>query len=204
MKTSNLKKSAENDRPVLAVAAEAKWDNEQLVSGALAGDPVAENAIFRQHVRYLLNLATRLTRSVSDGDEVVQDTFIRAFRKLHTLDHPDAIRQWLTQILISRIRRRQQTKRLKAFFGFQPIEDDVTLQLCALHDTRPDLRTELREIDAVLQRTPPEWRTAWMLHRIEGMTLYETAQATKCSVATVKRYVSAVDLAVHSQRGTAP
>ncbi len=200
MKMLKLKEDVENGQSVHSIATEAKWGNEQLVSRAIAGDPVAENAIYRQHVRYLLNLATRLTRNVMDGDEVVQDTFVMAFRRLDKLDNPDAIRPWLTQILISRIRKRLRVKKLRAFFGFNPFEEDISLQLCAFHDTRPDLRVELREIDRVLKRTPADWRTAWMLHRIEGLTIHETARVTSRSVATVKRYVAAVDTAVHSKR----
>jgi RNA polymerase sigma-70 factor, ECF subfamily len=204
MKTFKLKNAEENDHSLYAIAIKAKWDNEQLVSRALAGDPVAENAIYRQHVRYLLNLATRLTRSVNDGDEVVQDTFLMAFSRLHRLDNPDALRPWLTQILISRVRKRLRVRKLRAFFGFTQFDEDVSLQLSTFHDARPDLRVEIREIDAVLQQTPPEWRTAWMLHRIEEMTIHETAQAMSRSAATVKRYVSAVDTAVQSNRRPAP
>ena len=204
MKTSKLRKDKESGHSLYAIATEARWDNEQLVNRALGGDPVAENAIYRQHVRYLLNLATRLTRSVNDGDEVVQDTFVMAFRRLDKLDNPDALRPWLTQILISRVRKRLRGKKLRAFLGLRQVEEDVSLQLCAFHDARPDLRVELRELDSVLQQTPTEWRTAWMLHRIEEMTIHETAQAMSRSVATVKRYIAAVDTAVQSKRRLTP
>lgn len=201
MKRSQLRKvSWENDESVSAIATEAPWDNEKLVVRALAGDPVAENAIYRQHIRYLLNLATRLIRSTRDADEVVQDTYVIAFQKLDRLEHPSAIRQWLTRILLSRIRKRLRVKRLRAFLGFKQIEEDAALQLCAVNGARPDLRAELRELDLVLQKMPMAWRTTWMLHRIEGMSIHEAARATNRSLSTVKRYVAAVDVAVQSNR----
>ncbi|MBN2526001.1 MAG: RNA polymerase sigma factor [Deltaproteobacteria bacterium] len=195
---------SESDRSIPAIAMLAQWDNEQLINRAIDGDPVAENAIYRQHARYLLNLATRLTRSTSEGDDVVQETFIVAFRKLDRLENPEALRSWLTRILISKVRKSLRVRRMRAFFGFKSIEDDATLQMCATHDARPDLRTELRELDKVLDRTPIEWRTVWMLHRIEGMSIRETALASGRSVATTKRYVAAVDNAVETNRRLAP
>ncbi len=171
---------------------------------ALAGDPVAENAIYRRYVWYLLNLATRLTCSIFESDDVVQDTFVVAFQKLDKLENPDALRTWLTRILVSQIRKSYRVRRLRAFFGFRQDVKDATLQMCAIHDARPDLRAELRELDTVLHRMPEEKRIVWMLHRIEGMTIHETVRVTNHSVSTVKRYITAVDTAVVSNRSSAP
>ena len=204
MKIPTAKSTPPPPNAVSALATAAAWDNEQLVNRAIDGDPVAENALYRQHARYLLNLATRLTRNTSDGDDVVQETFVVAFRKLEQLENPNALRPWLTRILISKIRKSLKVKRMKAFFGFKPIEDDATLQMCAVHDARPDLTIEIKELDIVLDKTPTEWRTIWMLHRIEGMSIRETAVASDRSVATVKRYVAAVDNAIESNRRHAP
>ena len=185
---------------VSTLAKTTQWDDAMLVSRALASDPFAENVIFRQHAPYLLNLAARLTRRMSDSDDVVQETFLIAFRKMENLDNPEALRPWLIRILISQIKKSFRIRRLKAFFGMDYGRDDATLSLLAVHDVRPDLRVELREIDAVLKRTPSEWRITWMLHRIEGMSIHETARAVRRSVATVKRYVTAVDVTIQSNR----
>ena len=204
MKRSHAKISPVPDHLVHAIPSARPPNHEQLIFRALAGDPVAENLIFRQHVRYLLNLATRLTRSVSDGDDVVQDTFVMAFRKLESLEDPSAMRPWLTRILLSRIQKCRRARRLQAFFGFKPLEEDASLQQCAAHGARPDLWVELGEVDRILQRMPERWRLTWMLHRIEGLTIYETARAMNRSTASVKRYVAAVDTAVRAHWRGAP
>ena len=204
MKRPNAQSQLDTSSPIYEIATETTWDGAELLSRALAGDEIAENTIYRRHVRYLLNLATRLTRSVSDGDDVVQDTFALAFRKLDTLDNPNAMQRWLTRILMTQIRRRARVKRLRAFFGFKQDKADATLQMCAVHDARPDLRAELQQLDESLQNLPEKWRTIWMLHRIEGMSILETAQAASCSVATVKRYVAKVDKAVQKNRRSVP
>jgi RNA polymerase sigma-70 factor (ECF subfamily) len=190
-----------NKNQVSTLATSPERDDSMLVSRALDGDVFAKNAIFRHHAPYLLDLATRLTRSRSDGDDVLQETFLIAFRELGKLKKPESLRPWLTRILISQIRRSFRVKKLRAFFGLKLGSEDATLELLAVHDARPDLRVELKEIDAVLQSTPSEWRTTWMLHRVEGMSIHETARTVKRGVTTVKRYVSSVDVAIQSKRG---
>ena len=204
MKAKNLNRVKGTQESVSTLARAAQWDDAMLVSRALEGDPFAENAIFRQHAPYLLNLATRLTRRTSDGDDILQETFLVAFRKLEKLEDPEALRPWLIRILISQVKRSFRIRRLRAFFGMDNGREDATLNMLAVHDARPDLRAELKEIDAVLQRTPAKWRTTWILHRVEGMSIHETARAVERSVSTVKRYVTAVDVAIQSKRRVAP
>jgi RNA polymerase sigma-70 factor (ECF subfamily) len=200
MKVKGIVKLERAKEPVSTLATAARWDDATLVVRALEGDPFAENAIFRQHAPYLVNLATRLTRRVTDADDVVQETFLVAFRKLDALKDPEALRPWLIRILVSQVRKSFRIRKLRAFFGMDDGRDDATLNLLAVHDARPDMRAELKEIDTVLQRTPPEWRTTWMLHRVEGMSIHETARAVDRSISTVKRYVNAVDVTIRSKR----
>ncbi len=199
MKSQRTNLSILDEPKVSAIADAAEWDDELLVNRTLAGDPVAENAIYRRYAPYLLNLATRLTRTFCDGDDVVQETFLRAFSKLHQLENPHAIRSWLIRIMISRIRKRYRIKRFRAFLHLNESEADSALHLLAAQYVRPDLLTELKDIDSVLRQTQIDRRTAWMLHRVEGMSIYETAQATGRSPSTVKRYVAAVDVAIQSK-----
>ncbi len=190
--------------PISTLKRVAEWDDAMLVQRALENDPFAENAIFRRHAPYLVNLATRLTGRMSDADDVVQETFVIAFRKLEKLNDPQALRPWLVRILLSQVKKSFRVRRLKSFFGMDAGIEDATLTRLAVHDARPDLRAEINEIDTELRRSPVDWRTAWMLHRVEGMSISETARAVGRSTATVKRYVTAVDTAVRSNRRGAP
>lgn len=204
MRVKELTALERSRNAVPSLAKVVRWDDASLVSRALEGDPFAENAIFRQYAPFLLNLATRLTRRTSDSDDVVQETFLVAFRKLDQLADPNALRPWLIRILISQVRKSFRVRRFRAFFGMDDRREDATLEMLAVHDARPDLRAELREIDTALQRTPSEWRTTWILHRVEGMSIHETSIAVGRSIATVKRYVTAVDVAIQSTRRGAP
>ena len=177
-------------------------DDAKLVQRVLMGDALAENTIYRRYAPLLLNMAARLLRRLSDTDDVVQETFVVAFRKLTTLKEPAALKPWLVRILISQVHRALRVRRCKAFFGLDSSDDDdASLERLAVHNARPDLRAELHELDIVLHNFSPERRTAWLLHRVEGMSISETSKAMGRSLASIKRYISAVDTAVHMKRG---
>jgi RNA polymerase sigma-70 factor (ECF subfamily) len=125
---------------------------------------------------------------------------LRAFQKLGKLKNPSALRPWLIQILVSQAKKSLNKKRIQDYFGLAYDDDNATLEQLAVHDAHPDLREELRDIDAKLSRVPRDWRTAWLLHRIEDMSMPETAQAINRSLSTVKRYVAAVDSVIGPKR----
>ncbi len=199
MTAKTLNQRSNSTDSISAISSNNIWNDSVLIERALAGDTFAENAIFRRHAPYLLNLAARLTRRISESDDIVQETFLTAFAKLGKLEKPEAFKLWLVRILVSKVRKTFRVRRLKAFFGMDSGREDATLLMLAVHDANPDLRSELKEIDTVLQKMPIDWRTTWMFHRIEGMSIKETAETVNRSVATVKRYVTAVDVAVKSR-----
>lgn len=164
-----------------------------LVARALGGDRWAEDALYRRHAPRVTRLATRLMQRHAEADDVVQDTFVTAFARLGQLRDRAALGPWLNRIAVNLARRRLRLRSVWRALGIDRGHDDATLQLLAVDGTRPDLRAELEAVDAVLRGQPTERRLAFMLHRVEGLSLSETAAASGRSVATTKRYVAAVD-----------
>lgn len=183
-------------KQISTIQRNADLTDGMLVRRARGKDRFAQNAIYRRYVTYLLGLATRLTSRTDAADDVVQETFITAFRKLDKLNDPDALSAWLVRILVSHVNRSFRLRRLRSFFGLDTGNDDALLYTLAATNVAPDVRLELGEIDDALRTVRPHLRMAWMLHRVEGMSIKETAAAVNRSMATVKRYVAEVDTAV--------
>ena len=133
--------------------------------------------LYRRHAHYLLAVSARLLASRSEGEEVVQDTFVVGFQQLATLREPAAVRAWLAQIAVSLVRRRLRRGRLLRFLGLDRAPEDATLAALAAPELRPDDRAELALVDRMLARTPTDLRIAWMLRRVEGLALAEVACA---------------------------
>ncbi|MBN2575657.1 MAG: sigma-70 family RNA polymerase sigma factor [Deltaproteobacteria bacterium] len=182
-------------QPLWFPAADAIGDAE-LVLRAREGDRWSRDVLYRRHARYLLAIGIRLLASRSDGEEVVQDTFVIGFERLGTLREPAAVRAWLARIAVSLVRRRLRRARLLGVLGLERKPDDATLAALASSELRPDERADLALLDRMLWRMPADQRIAWMLRRVEGLPLAEVASACGCSLATVKRRIAAADARV--------
>lgn len=181
---------------VTELGAAVQQDDAALVARARAGDRWAEEALYRRHVRGVTNAATRLLGRTAEADDVVQDTFVRALERLGDLEDGAAFRAWIQRIAVTFCHRRFRRRKLLAALGLDRGDDDATLAAQALVGSRPDLAAELREVEARLAHLSLASRSAWMLHRIEGWTLPETAEALEVSLATAKRRLAEADDAV--------
>ena len=169
---------------------------------ARAGDRWAEDAIYRRHAPLITRLCSRLLRHTADTDDVVQDTFLVAFDKLDKLRQPSALRAWLVRIAVHGSRRKLRKRKLLALCGLGEGGDTDALVAHAGRDhNRPDLMLELECIERAVAYAPTDHRAAWLLHRVEALSIVETAAAVQRSVATVKRHVAAVDALVERAVG---
>ena len=187
-----LPKSPKKHAPQAIAAPRAfeRVTDEELVRRALGGDRWAHEAIFRHHVEAVMGLATRLLGRADEADDVVQDTFATALTSLHQLDEPSRLERWLLRIAVHRAQRRLRSRRWKRFLG---LEEDAALSALVTSEASPEMRAELKQIDKILTKLPVEKRVAWQLRHVEGHKLEEIAALTETSLATVKRYVDAVE-----------
>ncbi|GAB5544761.1 MAG: sigma-70 family RNA polymerase sigma factor [Sandaracinaceae bacterium] len=164
-------------------------DDAELVRRAREGDRWAEEALYRRHVRRVTDAATRVLGRSDEAEDVVQDTFLKAFTKLDSLRDPSLFPRWLLRIAMNRARGKLRRRKLMRSFGLDHTVDDATLERFASPTTPPDVLLELAGIDAALREVAPDHRIAWMLHEVEGLSLPEAADACNCSLATVKRWI---------------
>ena len=168
-------------------------DDGDLVRRAKEKDRWAEEALYRRHVPAVTAAATRLLGRTADADDVVQEAFLRALEHLEDLNDGVAFRSWIQRITVSLCHRRFRKNKLLRVLGLDRGHDDATLAAQASEGSRPDLAAELMRIDRILASLGAACRTAWILHRVEGWTLEETADALEVSLATAKRRLAEAD-----------
>ena len=157
----------------------------QLIDGALAGDPVAERAIYDRHVERIYRLAYRLSGDESLAQEFTQDTFVRAFERLDGFRRESALGTWLYAIARSviynglrKLRRRQS--RQVGLEEMPTLGENPT-------ETQPDLRKRLKE---AIDGLPMGYRTVFVMHEIEGFTHDEIAETLGVQTGTSKAQLS--------------
>jgi RNA polymerase sigma-70 factor (ECF subfamily) len=175
-----------------------------LVERALAQDAWAREALFRRHVRPVTATVIRLLGRRQEAEDVVQDTFATAFAELGTLRDPGALRAWLMQIAVRKMHRLFRRRKLLRVLGLDRGYDDAALSLLADPSSAEEARAELALIDEFLSKQPAELRIAWMLRAVEGEAIEDVARICRCSPATAKRRIKAVQdrLDEHLEEGS--
>src|SRR5690606_880586 len=161
--------------------------DRELVQRSRQGDRWAEEALYQRHVGEVMRVTLRLLARSSEAEDVVQDAFVSAFRRLDQLSDDEAFGAWVLQIAVREAHRRFRRRKLLRRLGLDRGEDDVSLASQADPAASPELLAILGEVDQALERLPAAARMAWILRYVEGYRSDEVARACGCSRATAKR-----------------
>jgi RNA polymerase sigma-70 factor (ECF subfamily) len=168
-------------------------EDAALVAGAKTGDARAFELLVQRHEGKIFSLAQRMTRNREDAEDVVQQSFQKAFLHLTKFEGDSLFSTWLTRIAINEalmlLRRRRGTREVP--IAESKTEDETTLPLDIL-DKAPNpedscLRREQEQIlSAAVHELTPGMRKAIELRELGELSTGETAQVMGLSVAAVK------------------
>ena len=138
----------------------------------------------------LFNYAFRLTRSREEAEDLVQDTFVRAFSNRETFDEPAAVRPIMFTILHNLfVNQWWAKKRRPALVSFDDWKDgDALPALCTGEGSEPSLlRNSLsEEVESALSELNEVQRATIWLREVEGFSYVEIAEVTSVPVGTVR------------------
>jgi len=139
-----------------------------------------------QHLNALYNFAMYLTRNPPEAEDLVQETYLRAFRFSHRFQPGTHLRAWLFQILRNTFLTFYRLREREAAVAEDGVPDWDTPMF---HDTPLDEGRAMEahtDLERALRRLPEEFRTVLLLAEVEGMPLEEVARVMACPVGTVK------------------
>jgi RNA polymerase sigma-70 factor (ECF subfamily) len=148
--------------------------DRELVERSLAGDERAMREMFERHHKKIYAMALRLTGSVSDAEDVVQETFIRAFRHLKTFRGDSRLSTWLCRIAINQSRDVYKKQARTSPERDVPVEPG---QKDALARAR---------LEKALEALPDGYREVLVMHDVIGMGHREIAEVLKTAEGTSK------------------
>ncbi|QIW15908.1 RNA polymerase sigma factor RpoE [Pasteurellaceae bacterium RH1A] len=165
--------------------------DQELVERTQKGDKKAFNLLV---VRYQNRVAGLLTRYVSRDDipDIVQESFIKAYRSLDSFRGESAFYTWLYRIAVN------TAKNHLTSLGRRPPKEDILAEDAESYDSGSQLRDtdtpenlvlsdELKRIVFdTIENLPDELKTAITLREIEGLSYEEIAEVMQCPVGTVR------------------
>lgn len=174
-------------------------NDEVLARRAAAGDRDAFALLVDRHQERVYRLALRLTRAPADAEEVLQDTFLRAYRSLSRFRGDAKFSTWLFRIatnaarMLQRGRSRRPTEPLDTYlprFDRQGRHArDVDHGRAAAADDLLDRRRLARRAGAALERLPERYRTPFVLRDLEEVPTREVAAILSVSPEVVRQRV---------------
>ncbi len=170
-------------------------EDAALVTGAKTGNARAFELLVQQHERKIFLLAQRVTRNREDAEDVVQQSFQKAFH-LKKFEGQSLFSTWLTRIAINEalmlLRRKRRSREVP--ISESPTEDEIGLPLdipdLGLNPEDSCLRREQERIlSAAVNELTPGTRKAIRLRELDERSTEETAQVMGLSVGAVKARV---------------
>lgn len=161
------------------------WDDATLVGRSVSGDDQAFAVLVRRYQAPLYRHAWRLTQDRRTAEDVVQEAFVTAWRRLPNLERAESFRSWLYQITTRRsidvLRARRPEETLDVLgTAAEPVAAE------AGPAARLEQRAQLADLAGVLQELPVGQRAAWSLREIDGLSYDEIAHALDLPVSTVR------------------
>jgi RNA polymerase sigma-70 factor (ECF subfamily) len=148
---------------------------------------------FMPHISSMYNFAFRLTNDEDDANDLVQDTYLKAFRFIGSFEKGTNAKAWLFRILknsfINDYRKRSKEPNK---VDYQEVETYYDSEEAAGTEQTSDLRVEAvqdmigDEIATALNALPVDFRTAIILCDIEGFTYEEMAKILDIPIGTVR------------------
>lgn len=144
------------------------------------------------HMDFLYNYALRMTYNQADAEDLVQETFLKAYRFWDKYELGTNIRAWLFRIMknayINRYRKEKKTPDMVEYDDVQNFYNTVREGGTDTSDLQETLMNTLLEDDvaAALAELPEDFRTVVILCDIEELTYEEVAEFVDCPIGTVR------------------
>src|ERR1051325_5150177 len=163
------------------------------VSRARHGDPDAFRQLVERHSRPIFRVAYRMTGNEHDADDVVQETFLRAYKQLEQFEERANFGTWLHRIAVncSLDLLRSRGRHDKHYAG-DPADELLQGEITAA-DPQPDrllLSVELQQhVTAALERLSGNERTAFILRHFDGLPGEEIGRTLGIQVNAAKHTI---------------
>lgn len=155
--------------------------DEQMVTGCLKRDPIAQKALYEAHARKMMSICMRYAPDREHAQDILQDGFVKVFKKIGNFRGDGPLGGWIARTMVNtaldHIRRNK------------PFEHSVDLAGAEqLHATDGHAVSALatEELMALIQALPTGYRTVFNLFAIEGYPHKEIAEMLGISENTSK------------------
>lgn len=152
--------------------------HRDLIDAAIRGEHIAFHQLYKLYSKAMYNAAFRIIKNTQEAEDVLQEAFVNAFKKIHTYKADSTFGAWLKRIVVNKAINHLRKRHV---------------ELIALNEA-PDIaeaESEVQELDInsikkAVDELPEGYRIVLTLYLIEGYDHKEIAEILKISVSTSK------------------
>ncbi len=166
----------------------ARSIDSRLVERTLAGEPEAFQELVERHQGRLFALARHYTRNAADIEDMVQDTFLKAYARLEGFDHRSSFYTWIyriaTNTILDVLKRRGRSP-------IRAVEDpEVIGDVVPVDAPSPMASLEAGEVAAITRRVldelPDIFKAVLVMREFDGLAYQDIADQLGISIGTVE------------------
>lgn len=168
-------------------------EDYELVLRVQAGDKRAFNLLVEKYHRRVGRLLTRLLKNQEDIEDVVQDTFIKAYRAIGNFRGESAFYTWIYRIAINTAKnllltQKRRPSQLNDIDGeeSETFEDNAALSNIDTPESLYLTRQVAEAVNEAMMALPEDLRDAIVMREIDGLSYEEIASAMGCPIGTVR------------------
>jgi RNA polymerase sigma-70 factor (ECF subfamily) len=179
--------------PMSSVSQPDVFDEAPLVLRAREGDDTAFTQLVSRYQRKIFRLAKNITQHEEDAEDVLQETFLKAYEHLPEFHGDSKFYTWIVRIAVNeslmKLRKRKSSRTVPLDEPMDSGEDSPVREIAVWEET-PEQKYSQEEIRDILEKAieslKPDYRTVFVLRDIEELSTEETAAALEISIPAVK------------------
>ena len=169
------------------------FDEAPLLGRARAGDVRAFSDLVVKYERKIYRLAKHITQNDEDAEDVLQETFLKAYEHLGEFQGNSKFYTWIVRIAVNeslmKLRKRKSDRTVSMDESIDTGEETVVREIAVWEDDpeKQYSRDEIRAIlDEAVDSLKPSFRTVFLLRDVEELSTEETAETLGLSIPAVK------------------
>ena len=173
-------------------ASDGRVEENVLVEQAKKGDFEAYGQLVSRYERKIFRLARNITQSDEDAEDILQDSFLKAYEHLDSFQGQAKFYTWLVRIAVNeslmKLRKRKSDRSVSLDENIETDEEPIAREVAVWDNPEQQYsRAEMKKVlDEAIASLKPIFRTVFVLRDVEELSTEETAETLGLSIAAVK------------------
>lgn len=182
-------------------------DDDELIQHVIAKDHSAFKLLVERYQKLVLNVCYHFIGNRQDAEDVSQDVFLQVYKTIGAFRGESKLSTWIYRIAVNRslnfIRDHNRPKWLRGFSLLYDDSSEEPIDLPAPESDRPDITLEEKEkraaLRAAIDSLPSKQKTAFILHKLEGLSHEEISGIMRRSGSSVESLIHRAKLNLQKQ-----